>query len=90
VKHHRADIVALIFGLAFVIYGGTFIASELSHTDIEPAWISAIAFVTLGVVALTATLLRGSTPDALLDQPQTDSETHRSSGGQRVDDIVEG
>jgi hypothetical protein len=64
VKRHRTDIAALLFGLAFVIYSGSFIASELSDTDIEPAWISAIAFVTLGVVALTATLLRGGAPDA--------------------------
>jgi hypothetical protein len=63
VKRHRADIVALVFGLAFLIYGGTAVASELSDTDIEPAWISAIAFVTLGVVALPATLLRRPAPD---------------------------
>jgi len=73
VKRHRTDIAALLFGLAFVIYAGTFVASELSDTDIEPAWISAIAFVTLGVVALTATLLRGGAP---VDLDMRGSEAH--------------
>jgi hypothetical protein len=71
VKRHRTDIAALLFGLAFVIYAGTFVASELSDTDIEPAWISAIAFVTLGVVALTATLLRGKAAPAELTDGAT-------------------
>lgn len=88
-KRHRADIVALIFGLAFLTYGGTFIASELSDTDIQPAWISAIAFVTLGVVALAATLLRGNTPDVSLRQPQTGSETPHDVELQGVDDVGE-
>jgi hypothetical protein len=93
VKRHRADIAGLLFGLAFMIYAGTFIASELSDTDIEPAWISAIAFVTLGVVALTATLLRGPRPapalDALDDVEPT-TVTVGDDSGERVDDAGEG
>ena len=87
-KRHRADIAALLFGLAFVIYAGTFVASELSDTDIEPAWISAIAFVTLGVVALTATLLRGKEPAVELVEPAPPTPLTTSDEG--GDDVGEG
>lgn len=87
-KRHRTDIAALLFGLAFVIYAGTFVASELSDTDIEPAWISAIAFVTLGVVALAATLLRGTAaPAELTDRPTVPPLIDSGDG---VDDVGEG
>lgn len=89
-KRHGTDIAALLFGLAFLIYAGTFVAGELSDTDIEPAWISAIAFVTLGVVALTATLLRAPRPDASLTRADDGSATHGSDSGQGVDDVGEG
>jgi len=88
VKRHRADIAALLFGLAFVIYSGTFIASELSDTDIEAAWISAITFVTLGVVALTATLLRSKEASAELAEGAP--QTLPGSSGEGVDDVGEG
>lgn len=87
-KRHRTDIAALLFGLAFVIYAGTFVASELSDTDIEPAWISAIAFVTLGVVALTATLLRGKAAPVELTDGAIAPPLIVS--GEGVDDVGEG
>jgi hypothetical protein len=91
VRRHRTDIAALLFGLAFVIYSGTFIASELSDTDIEAAWISAIAFVTLGVVALTATLLRGGTPaDRAMRGSEAPPESASESALEEADDVGEG
>jgi hypothetical protein len=58
VKRHRTDLIALLFGLAFVAVGASFLANELTDTDLDAAWVSAITFVTLGLIALAGTFLR--------------------------------
>jgi hypothetical protein len=58
VKRHRTDILALLFGLAFVSVGASFLVSELSDAEVDAAWVSATAFITIGFVALAATFLR--------------------------------
>ncbi len=57
-KRHSTDMLALLFGLAFGATGATFLVSEATGNDVDPAWVSAIGFVVLGLIALTATLLR--------------------------------
>ena len=57
-KRHPTDLVALLFGLAFCAVGGTFVAHELADRSFDPAWVAAIGLVTLGVVALIATVVR--------------------------------
>lgn len=66
-KHHRFQLVPLLFGLAFVMTGAAFLIHEATDSDIDPAWVSAGVFTVLGVVALAVTVLRPreeSTPDA--------------------------
>jgi hypothetical protein len=63
-KRHSTDIVALLFGLAFCGAGAAFAVHETTDRAIDPAWVSAIGFVALGLIALAATLLRRPlTPD---------------------------
>jgi len=57
-KRHSTDMLALLFGLAFLGTGAAFLVNQTTGRDVDAAWVSAIGFVILGVVALTATLLR--------------------------------
>jgi hypothetical protein len=57
-KRHGIDLIALLFGLAFLGAGAAFLTHELSDRPIDVAWVSAIGFVVLGVVALASTVLR--------------------------------
>ena len=56
--HHTTDIVALLFGLAFAITGAGFLVHEATGRAVDPAWVAAIGFVALGVIALVLTLFR--------------------------------
>ena len=64
-KRHTTDLVALLFGLAFAGAGATFLVHQLSDRQIDAAWVAAIGFVVLGVVALTATLLRAARDESV-------------------------
>jgi hypothetical protein len=55
-KRHSTDLVALLFGLAFITIAVGFAAVDLTDSDIAPAWFAAIALLALGAVALVATL----------------------------------
>jgi len=67
-KRHSTDIVALLFGLAFCATGAAFAVHEATGRAIDTAWVSAIGFVALGLIALAATLLRRPlAPDHDLD-----------------------
>lgn len=57
-KRHSTYIPALLFGGAFAATGTAFLVHETTGSDIDPAWVSAIGFVVLGLIALLATLLR--------------------------------
>ncbi len=57
-KRHSTDMLALLFGLAFGATGATFLVHEATGRAVDPAWVSAIGFVALGLIALAATLLR--------------------------------
>ncbi len=54
---HPTDFVRLLFGLAFLATGAGFIVHEASGRALDPEWIMAVAFVTIGVAFLAATLL---------------------------------
>ena len=56
--HHTTDIVALLFGLAFAITGAGCLVHEATGRAVDPAWVAAIGFVALGVIALVLTLFR--------------------------------
>jgi hypothetical protein len=54
---HRTDFVELLFGLLFVAAGAGFVVHQTTDRTFDAAWISAIAFVTVGVAFLSVTLL---------------------------------
>jgi hypothetical protein len=56
-ERHPTDLVELLFGLAFLATGGGFVAHEVTDRTFDPAWIAAIALVTIGCAFLAATLL---------------------------------
>jgi hypothetical protein len=56
-QRHATDFVELFFGLAFLAAGGGFIVKEVSDRTFDPAWVAAIALVTIGCAFLAATLL---------------------------------
>ena len=58
-KRHSPDIIALLFGLAFLGTGAGFIVHETTGHRLDPTWVSAIGFLVLGSIALIFTLLRG-------------------------------
>ena len=57
-KHHRTDLIALIFGLAFAMVGAGFLVNETTGRDFNAGWAAAIGLITLGLVALVTTLVR--------------------------------
>ena len=77
-KRHNTDLIALLFGLAFAGAGATFIVHQLSDRAIDAAWVAAIGFVVLGVVALASTLLRRPQDDERepATESEPDAETH--------------
>ena len=76
-KTHRTDLLALLFGLALLIAGAAFLPSELADKNIDGAWVAAIGFVLIGIVALVVTLARGGRAEPEDDDdttPETESE----------------
>jgi uncharacterized membrane protein len=57
-KRHSTDMLALLFGLVIGAIGSGFLVHEATGRAVDPAWVSAIAFVVVGCIALAATLLR--------------------------------
>ena len=54
---HPTDFVELIFGLAFLATGGGYLVHEISDRSFDPAWVAAIALVTIGCAFLAVTVL---------------------------------
>ena len=65
---HPTDFVELIFGLAFLATGGGYLVHEISDRSFDPAWVAAIALVTIGCAFLAVTVLHRPRPDAV-DEP---------------------
>ncbi|HET9728257.1 MAG TPA: hypothetical protein VFR41_02500 [Acidimicrobiia bacterium] len=57
-KRHGTDLIALLFGLAFIMVGGAFVVYENTDTQVDATVLGAIGLVVLGLVALVATLTR--------------------------------
>jgi hypothetical protein len=75
VKPHRFDLIALLFGLAFAMVGGAFLAHEATDSNVDPAWVSAAVLTVLGVVALVATLLRPQSEPATIETGESPEAT---------------
>ena len=71
-KRHATDFVELLFGLAFLAMGAGFIVRRTTDRTFDPAWISAIALVTVGAAFLALTLLHRPRTDGVVevDEPQ--------------------
>jgi hypothetical protein len=78
---HRIDVVALIIGLAFVMYGAGFLVNEITGKDFNTGFAAAMGLVVLGVVALLVTLLRPKreTIDAASGAPTAHDESDQGS-----------
>jgi hypothetical protein len=62
---HPTDFFELLFGLAFLAAGGGFIVRQTTDQSVDPAWIAAIALVTIGCAFLALTVLRRPRPELL-------------------------
>jgi hypothetical protein len=57
-KPHRLDLIALLSGLVITVIGAGFLLHEATGRDVDAAWVSGIAFISLGAIALGVTLAR--------------------------------
>jgi hypothetical protein len=76
-KRHATDLVALLFGLAFIVIAAGFALVDVDDADIAPAWYAAIAMLVLGAVALVATFAgsrRADHDDALSSAPDPEPQ----------------
>ena len=64
-NQHRTDLLALLFGLAFVIASASVIVTQATGVDVNPHWGAAVGLIMLGVVALVATVARARHDDDL-------------------------
>jgi len=67
VERHPTDFVELLFGLVFLALGGGFIVRQTTDRTFDPAWISAIALVTIGGAFLALTLLHRPRTDGVVE-----------------------
>ena len=70
-QRHPTDFVELLFGLAFLATGAGFIVRQTTDRTFDPAWIAAIALVTVGAAFLALTLAHRPRSDdaADVDEP---------------------
>jgi hypothetical protein len=70
-ERHPTDFLELLFGLAFLATGAGFIVRETTDRTFDPAWIAAIALVTIGAAFLALTLVHRPRADAVaeVDEP---------------------
>jgi hypothetical protein len=64
---HPTDFVELLFGLAFLATGAGFIVRQITDRTFDPAWIAAIALVTVGAAFLALTLAHRPRPHEVAD-----------------------
>jgi len=62
-ERHPTDYIELLFGLAFLATGAGFIVHQTTDRAFDPAWIAAIALVSIGGAFLAVTLLHRPRPD---------------------------
>ena len=55
-RHHRLDLVALLFGSAFAIAGAGYLLRETTNAISDATWATGLGLLLLGAIALVATL----------------------------------
>jgi hypothetical protein len=76
---HPTDFFELLFGLAFLAAGGGFIVRQTTDQSVDPAWIAAIALVTVGCAFLALTVLRRPRPELLAPtEPSSEGDSEGS------------
>src|SRR5262249_37740765 len=83
---HRFDLVAMFFGIAFAATAIGFLIDELHGDSLDPLWVIAAGLLTLGAVAIVATVVNAPRPQ-VASAPA--AEPDPSAGDERVDDTVE-
>ena len=71
-KRHRIDLVALLFGSAFMIAGVGYLLRETTDVVSDPTWATGLGLLLLGAIALAATL--GRTPPEPAEVPVSPEE----------------
>ena len=71
-KRHRIDLVALLFGSAFMIAGVGYLLRETTDVVSDPTWATGLGLLLLGAIALAATL--GRTPPEPVEAPVSPEE----------------
>jgi hypothetical protein len=71
---HRADIVSLVFGLAFAGLGLAFLISPVGALDLPWEWVAPIMITTVGAAILAGVLRRG-------DHRELDDDRHDELAG---------
>jgi hypothetical protein len=64
-ERHPTDFTELFFGLAFLAAGGGFLVRQTTDQAVDPAWVAAIALVTIGCAFLALTVLRRPRPELI-------------------------
>jgi outer membrane biosynthesis protein TonB len=64
-ERHPTDFTELFFGLAFLAAGGGFLVRQTTDQAVDPAWVAAIALVTIGFAFLALTVLRRPRPELI-------------------------
>jgi outer membrane biosynthesis protein TonB len=68
-ERHPTDFTELFFGLAFLAAGGGFLVRQTTDQAVDPAWVAAIALVTIGCAFLALTVLRRPRPELIAPTP---------------------
>jgi hypothetical protein len=71
-ERHPTDFTELFFGLAFLAAGGGFLVRQTTDQAVDPAWVAAIALVTIGCAFLALTVLRRPRPELIAPTAPTE------------------
>ena len=82
-RRHRIDLVALLFGAAFMIAGVGYLLRETTDAISNPTWATGLGMILLGAIALVATLARSRD-----DEEPAPASVAASS--EPVDDLADG
>ena len=81
-RHHRIDLVALLFGSAFAIAGVGYLLRETTDAISNPTWATGLGMILLGAIALVATLAR--------TRDDADPAPGSAASSEPVDDLTDG
>ena len=57
-SRHELDVTSLMFGLVFVLLGGSFLVAEANDADVDLTWLLSATLLAVGAVAVTVGVTR--------------------------------